>query len=112
MRDARSHSLPTLATSDRSAMTDSKPSHEPDAADRWSGRFAEAASRRMQRYTASVRFDRRLVYADIAGSLAHARMLATVGVLTRDDLDAIERGMDTIRGEVERDEFPWSDEYE
>ena len=48
----------------------------------------------VKRYTASVDFDRRLADVDIAGSLAHARMLAAVGVLASDDLAAIERGMD------------------
>ena len=57
-------------------------------------------------------FDRRLAAADIAGSLAHARMLGAVGVLTADDLAAIERGMALIRLEIERDEFPWSSDLE
>jgi len=49
----------------------------------WSGRFAEPMSERMQRFNASVDFDQRLARADIAGSLAHARMLAAQGILPR-----------------------------
>ena len=78
-------------------MADSKPPHDAAATGGWSGRFGEPVSDRVKRYTASVDFDRRLADADIAGSLAHARMLAAVGVLAADDLAAIERGMDAIR---------------
>src|SRR5207253_4986694 len=48
----------------------------------------------------------------IAGSLAHARMLSAVGVLSTGDLASIERGMETIRGEIERGEFAWSRDFE
>jgi argininosuccinate lyase len=92
-------------------MADSKPPHEP-AAGGWSGRFGEPVSERVKRYTASVDFDRRLAAVDIAGSLAHARMLAAVGVLSAADLAAIEHGMETIRGEIDRGEFAWSRDLE
>jgi argininosuccinate lyase len=78
----------------------------------WSGRFSEPVSEIVKRYTASVDFDRRLAAVDIAGSLAHARMLAAVGVLEAGDLAAIERGMNEIRGEIERGEFVWSRDLE
>jgi argininosuccinate lyase len=93
-------------------MADSKPPRDAPTPGGWSGRFAEPVSPLVKRYTASVDFDRRLAMADIAGSLAHARMLAAAGVLTKSDLAAIERGMETIKGEVERDEFPWSRDLE
>ena len=73
----------------------------------WSGRFAEPVAEFVLRYTASVGFDRRLAFADIEGSLAHAAMLAKVGVLSAQDLAAIERGMAQIRGEIEHGEFAW-----
>jgi argininosuccinate lyase len=94
------------------AMADLKPPHDAAATGGWSGRFGEPVSDRVKRYTASVDFDCRLADADIAGSLAHARMLATVGVLAADDLEAIRRGMATIRGEIARGEFPWSRDLE
>jgi argininosuccinate lyase len=75
---------------------------------KWSGRFAEAVSERVKRYTASVSFDRRLALFDIQGSLAHARMLAAQGVLGADDLREIERGMAEIAAEIEAGRFEWS----
>ncbi|MCX8004894.1 MAG: argininosuccinate lyase [Burkholderiaceae bacterium] len=74
----------------------------------WSGRFAEPVAEFVLRYTASVGFDRRLALADIEGSLAHAAMLAKIGVLSAQDLADIERGLAQIRGEIERGEFRWS----
>jgi argininosuccinate lyase len=73
----------------------------------WSGRFSEPVAEFVLRYTASVDFDRRLALADIEGSLAHAAMLAKVGVLTTQDLADIERGLAIVRGEIERGEFRW-----
>ena len=78
----------------------------------WSGRFAEPVTERVKRYTASVTFDRRLAAADIAGSLAHARMLAATGVLTAQDLADIERGMAAIGAEIAAGTFAWSIDLE
>jgi len=93
-------------------MSKIKSRDKPDAgalpARGWSGRFGEPMSERMQRFNASVDFDRRLASADIAGSLAHARMLAATGVLSAADLAAIERGLREIEGEIERGEFVWT----
>ncbi len=74
----------------------------------WSGRFAEPVSARVKRYTASVAFDRRLAHVDIEGSIAHARMLCSAGILSAEDLRQIEHGMATIRSEVEAGTFAWS----
>ena len=78
----------------------------------WSGRFGEPMSERMRRFNASIDFDQRLAAADIAASLAHARMLAATGVLSDGDRAAIERGLEQIKGEIDRDEFVWSRELE
>src|SRR5215831_15304665 len=78
----------------------------------WSGRFSEPVDELVKLYTASVDFDRRLADADIAASLAHARMLGATGILASDDVAAIERGLVTIRGEIERGEFAWSRDLE
>jgi argininosuccinate lyase len=59
------------------------------------------------RYTASVRFDRRLAFADIEGSLAHAAMLAQAKIISAADLADIERGLATVRGEIEQGTFDW-----
>jgi argininosuccinate lyase len=74
----------------------------------WSGRFAEPVAERVKRYTASVSFDRRLGLVDIEGSIAHARMLEAVGVLSADDRRAIESGMAVIREEITSGRFAWS----
>jgi argininosuccinate lyase len=73
----------------------------------WSGRFNEPVADFVLRYTASVGFDRRLALADIEGSLAHAAMLAHVGILTAQDLADIGRGLVQIRGEIENGTFDW-----
>ncbi len=78
----------------------------------WSARFSEPVSELVKRYTASVGFDKRLAMADIDGSLAHAAMLESVGLLTADDLKAIRTGMDTIRGEIASGAFHWSIDLE
>jgi argininosuccinate lyase len=74
----------------------------------WSGRFNEPVSELVQRYTGSVGFDQRLALHDIEGSLAHAEMLAHVGLISPDDLSAIESGMATIRAEIMSGAFHWS----
>ena len=74
----------------------------------WSGRFTEPVDERVKRFTASVDLDRRLAKQDIAGSLAHARMLAAAGIIGKRDLTAIERGLAQIRREIEKGSFPWS----
>ncbi len=78
------------------------------AATGWSGRFDEPVAEIVKRYTASIPFDYRLAEFDIAGSLAHARMLAAVGVITTQDLADIERGMAEIRDEIAAGKFEWS----
>ena len=94
-------------------MPDPKPPAEAaPAAGGWSGRFSEPVAERVKRYTASVAFDRRLADADIAGSLAHARMLAATGVLTAQDVADIERGMAAIRAEIAAGTFAWSQDLE
>ena len=74
----------------------------------WSGRFREPVDERVKRFTASVDFDRRLAKQDITGSLAHARMLAAVGIISKRDLTAIERGLARIRREIDNGTFNWS----
>ena len=73
----------------------------------WSALFSEPMSELVKRYTASVFFDKRLWLADITGSLAHADMLGAQGVISADDLAAIQRGMAQIRSEIESGAFEW-----
>jgi argininosuccinate lyase len=82
-----------------------KPEHDSRL---WGGRFSESTDEFVQAFTASVDFDRRLYRYDIAGSIAHARMLAKVGVLAAGECDAIVRGLEEIRAEIDGGKFAWS----
>jgi argininosuccinate lyase len=73
----------------------------------WSALFSEPMSELVKRYTASVSFDRRLWRADIAGSLAHATMLADQGIIAATDLAAIQRGLATVAEEIASGAFAW-----
>ena len=73
---------------------------------------ARGLDRRALDYSASIAFDRRLYAHDIAASIAHARMLAKQGIIPGDDAEAIARGLEEIRAEIERDEFPFHQELE
>ena len=74
----------------------------------WAGRFTEATDRFVEEFTASVGFDKRLYRHDIAGSMAHARMLQHVGVLSTAECETILKGLQDIQTEIERDDFAWS----
>ena len=87
-------------------------SSSPGTNQSWGGRFSEPTDAFVARFTASEAFDRRLAFHDIQGSIAHATMLARVGVLEEAERDAIIAGLDEVRGEIERGEFPWSVELE
>ncbi|MEA3410742.1 MAG: argininosuccinate lyase [Pseudomonadota bacterium] len=78
----------------------------------WGGRFSEPTDAFVEAFTASVGFDRRLYAEDIAGSLAHARMLARIGVITEAECGEIEKGLTSIEQEIERNEFVWSEALE
>jgi argininosuccinate lyase len=74
----------------------------------WGGRFTEATDAFVEQFTASVDFDQRLYYHDIQGSIAHATMLAKVGVLTEQERDQIVDGLHGVRADIEAGEFEWS----
>ena len=78
----------------------------------WSALFSEPMSELVKRYTASVSFDQRLWQADIAGSLAHAEMLAAQGIIGSDDHADIQRGMAQITADIEAGRFEWKLELE
>ena len=74
----------------------------------WTGRFSEPTDAFVEAFGASVGFDQRMYSQDIRGSIAHARMLTKVGVLTADERDAIIRGLTQIEAEIEAGDFAWS----
>jgi len=74
----------------------------------WAGRFTAPTDAFVEAFTASVGFDKRLYRHDIAGSIAHAKMLAHVGVLTEQERDSIISGLQEIEQDIERGDFAWS----
>lgn len=74
----------------------------------WGGRFTEATDAFVERFTASIGFDYRLYHHDINGSIAHATMLAKVGVLTDAERNQIITGLEEIRAEIVAGKFTWS----
>lgn len=71
----------------------------------WSGRFTENVSEFTQRFGASLPVDKALYAQDIAGSKAHAKMLATVGVISEDDAQQIAVGLDRVKADIESGDF-------
>ena len=74
----------------------------------WGGRFAAGPDAIMEAINASIGFDRRMASQDIAGSRAHAAMLAACGIITDKDADAIGEGLLTVLSEIETGDFPFS----
>lgn len=74
----------------------------------WGGRFAAGPDAIMEAINASIGFDQRLAAQDIAGSRAHAAMLAATGIITDNDAEAIREGLLTVLSEIETGEFPFS----
>jgi len=74
----------------------------------WGGRFIEATDAFVESFTASVAFDQRLYSFDIQGSIAHANMLAKVGILTDDERHSIVSGLTRIHKEIADAQFSWS----
>ena len=78
----------------------------------WGGRFSGATDNRVEAFTESISFDRRLYRHDIRASQAHARMLAEVGLLTAAEADSIVQALEEIAGQIERGEFAFSIQLE
>jgi argininosuccinate lyase len=78
----------------------------------WGGRFTESTDSAVEAFTSSVDIDRRLYPYDIVGSIAHARMLAHVHVLTDKECETIVSGLEAIKAEIDTDQFAWIPELE
>ena len=74
----------------------------------WGGRFSGGTDSRVEAFTESISFDRRLYRHDVTGSQAHARMLAEVGLLTQGEADQIVRALDEIRAEIDAGKMEFS----
>ena len=77
-----------------------------------SGRFTSGPAAEANAFTNSVKFDTRLAHHDIAGSIAHARMLHHVGLLKQQEMEEIVQGLETIGGEIAKGKFVWRTELE
>ncbi|WP_052401895.1 argininosuccinate lyase [Muricoccus aerilatus] len=90
-----------------------QPDHNPNTANAaWGGRYAAGPSAIMQAINASIGFDRKMWRQDIRGSLAHAAMLAHVGIISAEDEAAIRDGLAAIGTEIEAGSFPFSEALE
>ena len=78
----------------------------------WGGRFHEGTAASVEAYTQSISYDWALYRQDIAGSCAHARMLARQGVLTNEEADRLVAGLAAVRTEIEEGTFQWKKELE
>ncbi len=78
----------------------------------WGGRFSQPTHILMEQFSQSVSFDHRLYKQDIAGSIAHARMLSRNGVISETEFNDIECGLNEILAEIERGDFQWSESME
>ena len=74
----------------------------------WGGRFTKTTDQLVEAFNASIQFDQRLYREDIRGSMAHAKMLGTVGILTKEEVDSIVTGLAAIRAEIDAGTFEFS----
>ncbi len=74
----------------------------------WSGRFKEKTDKLVEEFTQSIAFDKRLYKHDILGSIAHAKMLARVDIITKEESEKIIKGLEEIRKEIEDGRFVFS----
>ncbi|WP_448206373.1 argininosuccinate lyase [Azospirillum sp. sgz302134] len=88
------------------------PGATPAASQMWGGRFARGPAAIMEKINASIGFDKRLADQDIAGSKAHAAMLARQGIITQADADAIRDGLDRVKQEIDSGAFTFKVELE
>lgn len=78
----------------------------------WGGRFQDGPSEAMQRFNACLDDDRRLAMEDIDGSIAHARMLGTTGIITAAEADQLIDGLEQVRRDIQDGNFTWDDALE
>ncbi|MFN7193118.1 MAG: argininosuccinate lyase [Rhodospirillales bacterium] len=101
-----------MARPTKTSRPKNKTATKPPANPMWGGRFGVAPDAIMQKINASIDVDRRLYAEDIAGSTAHAKMLARTKILKAKDVAAIVRGLEEVRREIEQGEFLFKTELE
>ena len=78
----------------------------------WGGRFTESTDAFVEAFTASINFDKRLYKHDIEGSKAHSQMLQKIGILTKEEMLSIHKGLDEIQSDIESNKLEWSVQLE
>lgn len=78
----------------------------------WGGRFTKAEEKNALNFNASISYDCRMYREDIAGSIAHAKMLAAHGIISKEDQEKITKGLLSIKKEIDEGTFPFSVELE
>ncbi len=78
----------------------------------WGGRFTKAEEKNALDFNASISYDCRMYREDIAGSIAHAKMLAAHGIISKEDQEKITQGLLSIKKEIDEGTFPFSVELE
>jgi argininosuccinate lyase len=78
----------------------------------WDGRFSQRTDKLVEAFTSSIQIDRRLYEYDIAGSIAHCKMLAKVGIITDDEASTLVQGLERIKTEIEQGQFRFDDSLE
>lgn len=78
----------------------------------WGGRFTKAEEKNALDFNASISYDCRMYREDIAGSIAHAKMLAAHGIISKEDQEKITKGLLSIKKEIDEGTFPFSIELE
>lgn len=78
----------------------------------WSGRFTQETNKLVEEFNASISFDKRLYKHDIMGSIAHARMLAKVGIVAKKEADKIVSGLNAIEKEIDAGKFRFTSDLE
>lgn len=93
-------------------MTKKTPSKKPTANPMWGGQFAHAPAELMSKINASIGFDKRLYRQDIAGSIAHADMLAAQKIISAADAKKIIAGLQAILNDIEAGKFEFKESFE
>ncbi len=78
----------------------------------WGGRFAEKTDRKVEAFTSSINFDKKLYIYDIEGSIAHCKMLAKQSIISQEDALSLTQGLNEIKREIDRGEFRFNDSLE
>src|SRR2546423_14206227 len=84
----------------------------PDPQKSWQSRIGEATDKLAQSFVESISYDRRIYKQDIAGSIAHATMLAKVGLIADAERDAIIEGLKSIESDIEANNFTFDEAME